>query len=103
MSYLIIWSEHARADLQHIYDFIAEDSIYYAEIEIVKIKNATEILLKNPTTGRMVPEIENKEIREIIQGNYRIIYKIIDKEQVAILTVHHGARLFKTNMFITPE
>jgi|GEM_PF-3059937 plasmid stabilization system protein ParE len=32
MSVAIIWSEQAKNDLQHIYDFIAEDSAYYAEM-----------------------------------------------------------------------
>jgi plasmid stabilization system protein ParE len=42
--------------------------------------------------GRIVPEIEIVEIRELIEGNYRIIYRIFSKESIEILTVHHSAR-----------
>jgi plasmid stabilization system protein ParE len=76
MNLEIIWSDQARYDLQHIYNFIAEDSAYYAEIELIKLKTATEILIRHPYTGRVVPELENDEIRELIQGNYRIIYRL---------------------------
>jgi toxin ParE1/3/4 len=95
MSVVISWSDQARADLQHIYDFIAEDSTYYADIELIKIKTATEILPKHPYTGRIVPELANENIREIIHGNYRIIYSLKDSLQIAIITVHHGARSLK--------
>ncbi|WP_394368663.1 type II toxin-antitoxin system RelE/ParE family toxin [Marivirga atlantica] len=40
----------------------------------------------------MVEGIGQLEIRELIEGNYRIVYRIIDKEKVHILLVHHGAR-----------
>jgi toxin ParE1/3/4 len=92
MSITIYWSEQARIDLQHIYDFIAEDSTYYAELELVKIKTATEILLKHPLAGRTVPELEQPDLRELIQGNYRIIYRFSNNE-IFIITVHHGAKL----------
>ena len=101
MSVAIIWSEQAKSDLQHIYDFIAEDSAYYAEVELIKIKAATEILLKRRYAGRVVPELANDNIREIIQGNYRIIYNISDSERIAIITVRHGARLLRTEKIIS--
>ena len=68
---------------------------------MIKIKAATEILLKSRYTGRVVPEIGNENIREIIQGNYRIIYNINNSERIAIITVHHGARLLKTEKIIS--
>jgi len=39
-----------------------------------------------------VPEAEDPVIREVILGNYRIVYRT-HKELVEILTVNHGARL----------
>ena len=44
-----------------------------------------------PRLGRVVPEIDREDIREIILGKYRIIYHII-AEEVEIITIHHGAR-----------
>ena len=39
----------------------------------------------------MVPEYERKEIREVIEGRYRIIY-LVEVSQVQVLAVIHGAR-----------
>lgn len=46
-----------------------------------------------PHSGRIVPEVADPMIREVIQGSYRIVYRLI-REEVHILTVHHAARLF---------
>ncbi len=48
-----------------------------------------------PELGRIVPERDNESIRELIEGNYRIIYffdKVIDT--IEIITVHHAAQPF---------
>lgn len=37
-------------------------------------------------------EYNDENIREIIEGNYRIIYKILSNERIDIITIHHGAR-----------
>jgi len=34
-------------------------------------------------------------LRELIRGSYRIVYRIVDKDRIDILTVHHSARLLK--------
>jgi plasmid stabilization system protein ParE len=47
----------------------------------------------NPLLGRFVPESNDKTIREIIKGNYRVIYQIRNKKSVFILTVFHSSRL----------
>lgn len=54
--------------------------------------HATDRLAELPRSGRIVPELEIENIREIILGNYRLIYRVRE-DQVQILTVHHGARL----------
>ena len=53
---------------------------------------AVERLAHLPRIGRVVPEINDTAIREIILGNYRIIYRL-HTELAEILTVYHGARL----------
>ncbi|MEW6194904.1 MAG: type II toxin-antitoxin system RelE/ParE family toxin [Bacteroidota bacterium] len=57
-----------------------------------KIFSSIEILKDFPESGRIIPEYENKQIREIILGNYSIIYRFADNE-TNILTVYHSARL----------
>jgi toxin ParE1/3/4 len=75
----IVWTELSTSDLKEIFDFIADDSFRYASITANKIYNRVQPILENPYIGRMVPEFTKKSIREIIEGNYRIIYRIKKK------------------------
>jgi toxin ParE1/3/4 len=52
-------------------------------------------LIDHPEAGRVVPEFENELIRELIEGSYRIIYKINSITEIGIVRVHHSARLLK--------
>ena len=88
----INWTFQAKDDLKNIADYIAKDSVIYAKRQVFKIRNRTKILKKQIRIGRIVPEIVNPDIRELIEGNYRIIYKIVSKNRIDILTVHHSAR-----------
>jgi toxin ParE1/3/4 len=91
----IVWTELSTSDLKEIFDFIADDSLRYASITANKIYNRVQPILENPYIGRMVPEFTKKSIREIIEGNYRIIYRIRNKNQVDILRVNHTSRLLR--------
>ncbi len=91
----IKWLIAAKMDLRDIYDYISIDSKRFAKHTVIKIQNKTEILKKYPTIGKIVIEIDNPNIREIIEGNYRIIYKIVGKKRIDILLIHHGARSLK--------
>ncbi|NJK87586.1 MAG: type II toxin-antitoxin system RelE/ParE family toxin [Bacteroidales bacterium] len=56
-------------------------------------------LIENPFIGRIVPEFSDPTIRELIEGNYRIIYSVKNEIQVDILRIFHSARLLrKTNI-----
>jgi len=88
----ISWTFQAKDDLKTIAEYIKLDSIRYAKLQVIKIKTRTHILKSHPQAGRVVPEIESEEIRELIEGNYRIIYKVVSNNNVDILTIHHSAR-----------
>ena len=45
-----------------------------------------------PNSGKIVSELNKPDIREILFGNYRIIYRV-KNDLIEILTVYHGARL----------
>ncbi|MEI6815993.1 MAG: type II toxin-antitoxin system RelE/ParE family toxin [Bacteroidota bacterium] len=87
----IKWTKLALKDLDSIDDYISQDSTYYAQKIIENILDSVKILLAHPLSGRIVPEFEKKEIRELIIGNYRIVYKIYPKK-ISIVRVHHAAR-----------
>ncbi len=93
----IVLSKTARFDLKEIVDYIRRDSIKYAFLEKKKIENAINSLPTKPLSGRVVPELNNKNLRELIFRNYRIIYEIVSEKQINILTIHHHARLISNN------
>jgi len=90
----INWTLQALDDIGAICLFIARDAPSIAEVYAQKLFDAVDRLEMFPLSGRVVPEFEIEDIREVIFGNYRIIYQIQD-EVVNILTVHHAARLLK--------
>jgi toxin ParE1/3/4 len=89
------WTLIAIDDLRSIYEFIARDSKKFAKIEVIKIKLRTKVLKDKPFIGKQVRERNDSRIRELIEGNYRIIYKVIDDKRIDILTIHHGTRDLK--------
>ena len=90
----IKWTSKSINDLRNIFEYIAQDSNKYASLQVKKIKERTKQLKTQPLSGRIVPELNDKYIRELIEGNYRIVYLIQDKN-IFILTVHHSAKLLE--------
>ena len=88
----INWTELAVADLKNIFDYIAVDSTRYAQITVAKIHNRVNSLERHPYSGKIVPEFEDKSIRELISGRYRIIYLILKESQIDILRIYHSVR-----------
>lgn len=93
---MVIWSEPAKIDLHQIFDYISQDSEYYAREVIDKIIVEVEKLIDFPEMGRVVPELTNKKIREIIIYSYRIVYEI--SENIEILAIIHARQDFETKM-----
>jgi len=62
---MVKWSRPARMDLKQIHDYIAEDSRYYAKKVVQTIVEKTEELMVFPDIGRIVPEIDDPNIREL--------------------------------------
>lgn len=89
------WTDSAIQDLNDIGDYIAKDSEKYAQITVNELFDSVDILEYYPFSGKIVPEYKNENIREIIKGNYRIVYQIVGNESIEILTVHNCARLIE--------
>lgn len=58
-----------------------------------RVFEKTLVLRNQPMIGRVVPEFGTEEIRELIYGRYRIVYKIVDKKDIDIVTIHHSAQI----------
>ena len=90
----LIWTAFALEDLRLIHEYISLDSKRYADRLVEKLITRVDQLESFPKSGRVVPEFNSEFIRELIEGNYRIIYKI-SSAQIAIIRVHHAARQLK--------
>ena len=89
------WTNIALENLNDIGNYIRKDSMKYARIVVRNLFTSTNLLKRHPRLGRMVPEFNNPNIRELIRGSYRVVYRIVDEKHIDVVTVHHSARLLK--------
>ncbi len=92
----ITWSPLAVDQVRDIASYIALDKPAVAVQWAEKIFNSVEILSEFPESGRVVSEIDRKEIRELVQGNYRVIYKVKSKE-ILVLVIKSYRQKLKEN------
>lgn len=85
------WTKNAIEHLAGIYEYIAANSPAYAKRMIDKITRRSMQIADMPYSGRMVPEYEADDVRELIEFPYRVIYRI-KTGQIDVLAVIHGAR-----------
>jgi len=85
------WTDTAQRHLDAIYHFIAQDSPAYAKRMVDRLTRRSQQIGQFPFSGRSVPEYEMQQIREVIEGPYRIIY-YITADQIDVLAVLHGAQ-----------
>ncbi len=90
---MVKWSQPAKNDLRQIYDFIARDSRFYAQKVTLEIVKKSEKLNSFPEAGRIVPEMGDNNIRELLIYSYRIIYEI-SPSKVEVLALIHAKRNF---------
>ncbi len=88
----ILWSKRASLDLLEIGDFIARDKPQAAAAWVGRILDAVQRTALFPTSGRIVPEIDRSDIREVILENYRIVYQL-GETSITVLTVFESHRL----------
>jgi addiction module RelE/StbE family toxin len=86
------WTDNAVDHLANIYEHIHLNSPTYAKQIVDKITRRTVQISDQPLSGRMVPEYQTEDIRELIEKPYRIIYRI-KADQIDVLAVIHAARL----------
>ena len=93
MDFKIVWTLRSREDLRDIATFIAKDNPPAAVKLGELIFDRVDTLKKFPELGRVVPERNQPNIREIVVKNYRIVYRVHPKEKfLEILRVWHGVR-----------
>jgi len=86
----VCWTNTAEGHLDAIFDYIAQNSKEYAKSMVDRITRRSQQIAEYPLSGRVVPEYDFNQIREVIEGSYRIIYHI-KSDQIDVLAVIHGA------------
>ena len=89
----LLWSPQSLRDIESIRAYIAEDSPLYADLVVRRLVAAAERLRAFPESGRIVPERNTPEIREVIVRPYRLVYRV-RPGLVEIATVFRASRLF---------
>ena len=90
----VSWTRRSINDLKLIHEFISLDSKFYADRFINKIVSRVDQLIEFPEYGRIIPEKEENDLRELIEGNYRIFYRM-QRNNVTILRIHNSAKNIK--------
>ncbi len=87
----IIWSPRAVENLEQIFRYIAQDSRHYATLFVKRILAIVRQIHDFPESGRVVPEYNQKILRERIYQNYRIVYRIKD-HSIEVVAILHAAK-----------
>lgn len=93
MDIKVIWSPEAVEDVEAVAQYISRDSEFYAKATVSKIIDFSRSVGKFPQMGRVVPEFNDKNIRERLVYSYRLVYKI-ERARILIVAVIHDKRLF---------
>jgi len=67
--------------------------VIYAKQVVEEIINKSDYLKDYPNMGRVIPELNNPRIRELIIYSYRMVYQV-ESEDVEILTLVHSRKNF---------
>ena len=97
MAFKLKWSEEAIEDIESIASYIEKDSPHYAKVVVSKIFEKAELLQSFSKIGRVVPEINEENTREIFIYSYRLIYKIKD-DVILFIAVVHGKRVLENHI-----
>ncbi len=84
------WTDTAQEHIAAIHAYIAQDSLEYATRIVDRLTRRSQQMADFPLSGRRVPEYDMDQIREVIEGSYRIIYHI-KPDQIDVLAVVHAA------------
>jgi plasmid stabilization system protein ParE len=85
----VVWSATALGHLEAIREYISQTSPFYAERMVQRILDRAPQLAAFPDSGRVVSEVGRSDIREVIEGPYRVIYRRT-AERLEVLAVVHG-------------
>ncbi len=92
MSNRIYWTRQSQEDLREVRGYISRDAPATASAFVRRLRESVNRLKGFPESGQVVPELGRPDIRELLRGSYRIIYRV-GHDRIDILAVYHSARL----------
>ena len=92
----VVWAESAREALDEVIEYIARDSRPAASVQVLEeALRAGASLATLSERGRIVRELNDPAIRELLVFKYRLLYEVED-HRVLIVAFLYGARDFAT-------
>lgn len=91
---MVKWTAHAKSQIRHIHDYIAQDSLLYARRVSEELVKKTIGLNELPRKGRIVPELNVDTVRELSLYSYRILYEIKSDKLIEVLARHSQTAAF---------
>ena len=91
----LVWSPEAIEDIEAIAAYIERDSPWYAKAVVSKFIEAAELIPEYPQLGRIVPELQDPDVRERLVHSYRVIYRL-EENRAVVAAVIHGREDFQT-------
>jgi plasmid stabilization system protein ParE len=91
----LVWTAEAIGDVEAIRDYIGRTSPRYGALTAARLIQAMDPIRQFPESGRIVPEVNRREIREVIFGAFRVVYRFrVDRDLAEVLTVFRATRRF---------
>jgi toxin ParE1/3/4 len=87
------WAQPALDDLREVYEFIARDSLRYAQLTVERITEVAARLAKFPQLGEVLSEFPHLSYRQMVVGTYRLIYRDDPvQHRILVMAVIHSSR-----------
>lgn len=96
------WTDRARRDLLSIGRYIAQDNPSAARQWVERLRQRARQAAAKPLAGRVVPELQRNDVREVFLRTYRIVYRV-RKGSIDVLTVFEGHRLLEADTLTDPD
>jgi toxin ParE1/3/4 len=86
------WTNHAKRQLAGIHDFIAQDSPRFALRVVDRLTRRSQQIARFPNSGRILPELDRPDVREVIEPPFRIVYRILS-DRIHVVSIFHSSQL----------
>ncbi len=88
----VLWSHTALGHLTTIFEYIKRDSPRHAQRMVDRITARSKQIAHAAELAPIVAEYGDPGIREVLEGPYRVIYRV-ESDAAIVLAVIHGARI----------